>query len=245
MGSKYIYAIAPADSPYHFTNDGIAGIPVNTIEENGLVAVVSSYEGKKIRPERRNLAAHQKTLKDIMQSTTPLPMSFGVVADDEDSVRSLLREHNTDLKSGLERVAAKVEMGLKVRWDADNIFEYFVDMHPPLRALRDMVFAGDREVSQGDKLELGRLFEQFLAEDRERFTLQVEKLLQDCCHEIRRGKLKGENDVMNLACLIDKGAEEAFEKSVFKAAEEFDNNYIFDFNGPWAPYNFVDVRFEM
>jgi len=36
-----------------------------------------------------------------------------------------------------------------------------------------------------------------------------------------------------------------FESSVFEAAKQFDNNFAFDFNGPWAPHNFVEAGVEL
>ena len=47
---------------------------------------------------------------------------------------------------------------------------------------------------------------------------------------------------MNLACLIDRGGVENFEDGVLKAASLFDDNFAFDYNGPWAPHNFVDLE---
>lgn len=245
MSGKYIYAIVSAGTFAKSREKGIGGAPLRGIEEDGIVAVVSTFDGRSVRPERRNIAAHQKTLNGIMRNTTPLPMSFGIVADNEGAVRTLLREHHEEFATGLARVRDKVEMGLKVRWDVANIFEYFVNTHPSLQALRDAVFAGDRDASQDDKLELGRRFDQLLSADREQFSTQVENVLEDYCSEICRTKLRGETEVMNLACLVDKDAQDEFEKGVFKAAEAFDNNYAFDFNGPWAPYNFVDVRISL
>ena len=47
---------------------------------------------------------------------------------------------------------------------------------------------------------------------------------------------------MNLACLVDRDAVEKLEDGVFKAASLFDDNFAFDYNGPWAPHNFVDLE---
>ena len=33
-----------------------------------------------------------------------------------------------------------------------------------------------------------------------------------------------------------------FEQGVFRAAAEFDNNFTFDFNGPWPPSAFAEIR---
>jgi hypothetical protein len=33
-----------------------------------------------------------------------------------------------------------------------------------------------------------------------------------------------------------------FESAVLRAAKLFDNDFAFDYNGPWAPHNFVQVN---
>jgi len=50
---------------------------------------------------------------------------------------------------------------------------------------------------------------------------------------------------MNLACLVDKSQEDRFEQGVMAAARIFDDNFAFDYNGPWAPHNFVKVELEL
>jgi hypothetical protein len=47
---------------------------------------------------------------------------------------------------------------------------------------------------------------------------------------------------MNLACLVRREAQEEFSAGVFAAAKLFDNNFAFDYSGPWAPHNFVEAR---
>jgi len=47
---------------------------------------------------------------------------------------------------------------------------------------------------------------------------------------------------MNLACLVDRFAVEKLKDRVFKVASLFDDNFAFDYNGPWAPHNFVGIE---
>jgi len=35
-----------------------------------------------------------------------------------------------------------------------------------------------------------------------------------------------------------------FRPAVFAAAQLFDNHFSFDFSGPWAPHNFVEIDLE-
>jgi len=249
MSARYLYAIitdaAVGDVLAGLGETGIGDTKVETLAADGIAAVVSAYQGASVRPQRTNLAAHQRVLSTLLAVTTPLPISFGTLAEDAQAIHTALRHSHADLMEALERVRGKVEMGLNVRWDLANIFEYFVDRHPPLKALRDTLYAGDREPPRDRKIELGRLFSQLLEEDRERYTVQVEAVLQGCCAEIRRGEPRKEAEIMRLSCLVGCTDQAAFEAAVFKAAQVFDDHHAFDFNGPWAPYSFVDVSITL
>jgi hypothetical protein len=177
-----------------------------------------------------------------MEETTPLPVSFGVTADHPQAVQDLLSAHQKDILEQLDRVAGKVEMGLRVVWDVPNIFEYFVNTHAELRRARDLFFGGGREPAQEERMELGRMFERILEADRETCTEKVERALASYCTAIKRNRCQHEREVIHLACLIRREEQTRFEDAVFAAARGFDNNYSFDYNGPWAPHNFVELH---
>jgi hypothetical protein len=85
--------------------------------------------------------------------------------------------------------------------------------------------------SQEDKIELGRLFDHLLNEDREAFTEKVEEILSGYCREIKRNKTRNESQVMSLACLVPRDAQDRFE-GIFAAPSSFDNNFTFDTTAP-------------
>ena len=47
--------------------------------------------------------------------------------------------------------------------------------------------------------------------------------------------------IMKLACLVESNRQPQWEEAVRQAACSFDENYRFDYSGPWPPYNFVNV----
>jgi gas vesicle protein GvpL/GvpF len=243
-GRKYLFAIVSANDVRHWDCAGLDGNRVSVIVEGQLAAVVGGVSGPKVRPERRNLAAHQQVLKELLATTTPLPMSFGILADTPQEVSKILRRNQRTFLEQLRLVAGKVEMGLRVNWDVPNIFEYFVNTHEELRTVRDRILGADRPATQEEKIELGRTFDRLLSEDRENHMDQVERVLSGISSQTVRGKCRTEQEVMNLACLIERGKQESFAQAIFQAAQLFDNNFSFDFNGPWAPHNFVCVALE-
>jgi len=241
--AHYVYAVAGGEQEYGFS--GISGAPVYAISCGQIAAVVSDVPNTKIRPERRHLAAHQEVLKHLMSQTTVLPTAFGLIVEGDHAIRELLSREEEAFTEQLQRVAGKVEMGLRVVWDVPSIFEYFVHLHPELLALRDRVFRRNREPSHEEMIELGRHFEQILTEDRTANIEKVEAVLASRCSEFKRNPPRGEQEVMNLACLVGRDAVAEFEGGVFEAAKLFDDSFAFDYDGPWAPHNFVGLNISL
>ena len=159
---RYLFAIIYAADVRPCTCPGMDEKEVSTITEGRLAAVVSGVSGSKIRPERRQLARHQEVLKQLLAHTTPLPMSFGILADDPEAIHKILRRNQRLFLEQLQHVAGKVEMGLRVNWDVPNIFEYFVNTNAELRSARDSLLGGNRQPTQEEKIELGRMFDRLL-----------------------------------------------------------------------------------
>ncbi len=242
---RYLFAIVHMADVQPCTCPGMDEKAISTITEGRLAAVVSGVTSAKIRPERRNLARHQEVLKQLLAYTTPLPMTFGILADDEEAIHKILRRNQRIFLEQLQYVVGKVEMGLRVNWDVPNIFEYFVNTNSELRSARDRLLGGNGQPTQEDKIELGRMFDRLLSEERESHTEQVRQILSQACSEVRINKCRNEHEVMNLACLVERDAQENFGNAVFQAAQKFDNNFAFDYNGPWAPHNFVEARLAL
>ncbi len=245
QGGEYLYAIAALDKDRACDVAGIDGAPVYSVHCGRVTAVVSKCARQKLRPERAHLAAHKAVLQRLMLDSTVLPMAFGTIAGDLKAVRRLLALNQEVFLEQLERLAGKVEMGVRVKWDVPNIFEYFVDIHPELRLLRDRLLGTRREPRQEDRMELGQLFARILDEDREAHAASLEEALAPCCAEIKRSPLRNLNEVANLNCLAGRNGQRQLEGAVFRAASLFDNNYAFDLNGPWAPHNFVELDLQL
>jgi len=244
-GGKYIYAVVSGGGEGAFDFTGINERPVGTIALDGIATVVSDLEAERIRPERRHLAAHRAVLSKLVElDHAVLPMRFGAIAAGPDAIIRLLSRNREFFMRQLKRVAGKVEMGLHVFWDVPNIFEYFVRIRPELREMRDRLFQGSAAPSQEQRIELGRTFEQVVNEERQVHAQAVEELLAANCAEIVRSGVRRETEIMNLACLVEKRRRADFERAVLEAAQRFDNNFAFDYNGPWAPHAFAEINLK-
>lgn len=244
---QYLYAVIANDAVIPADLAGLNSAPVTRLVEGDLCALVSEMAERRLRPERRHLTAHQSILRQLLEVTTPLPISFGMVSASETATRQLLRHYRTEFTEQLERVGGGVEMGLRVRWDVENIFEFLLSRHADLAAMRDQI--REQEATSGplhqSRIELGRTFERILEQEREQVEDQVTGILERACREIHRSKPRAENEILNLACLVDRQRQEEFVSRVVEAASGFDGNYAFDYNGPWAPHNFVSLDLSL
>ncbi|HXR24930.1 MAG TPA: GvpL/GvpF family gas vesicle protein, partial [Candidatus Binataceae bacterium] len=221
---RYIYAVVTESAEQALNFKGLDDRPIYTIAHRGMAAVVSDLERARIRPERRNLAAHRAVLSGLMAvEEAVLPMRFGTIAASANAIKSLLSFNRNIFESQLKQIAGKLEMGVRVVWDVPNIFEYFIDQHPDLKEARDRLFGGGNQPSQNDRIELGRMFERLHAAVRVAHCATVEEELGPLCAAIKRGTLRDDREVMNLACLVGKDRRAEFEQGVFRAATHFDN----------------------
>jgi hypothetical protein len=243
---KYVYAIIDGMPRGGYGALGIDGNVLEFISGRGVTSVVSAIGADRIRPERRNLAAHREVLRRLIaQEEAVLPICFGTIAAGPDEVAVMLTRNRAELARQLRRVAGTVEMGLRVAWEVANIFDYFISIRPELRAARDRAFGRHGPPTQDEQIELGRTFERLLAEERDAHTRTVEQALSPCCAEMKRQPPRDEREVMNLACLIQRDRQAAFEAAVFEAASHFDNSFAFDYSGPWAPHSFAEMEIKL
>jgi hypothetical protein len=247
---RYLYGLIRAKEDVDFGAIGLehdgGRAPVHTLLVDSMGAVVSDFSPKeRLLPLRKNLEPHNQVLREVMRSTTVVPMTFGHVARSEEDIKKMLRRHRAAIGAQLDRVAGTVEMGLKVKWDVDSIYDYIVGVDPELAALRDQVFGRSSAPTANEKMELGKLFENRLNREREEQTEKVIELFKGHVRESRSSPPKDEKMVMDLSFLVDRDAQKAFEERVYEVAGAFPAEYVFDYSGPWAPFHFVDLDLGM
>ena len=242
---KYIYAVIKGPSGRNFDFTGLDDKPLATIGQDDVAYVTSDIGLAEIRPERKYLIRHREVLSKLVeQEDVVLPMRFGSIADSGKEITRVISSNRDALAGELQRLSGKVEMGLRVNWTVPNIFEYMLTIHPELREMRDRLFRGGAKPSQSDMIELGREFERIENEDRENHVANVEQFMTPHCVEVRRGESRNEKEVMNLTFLVEKSRKDQYETAVREAAEAFDDNFAFEYSGPWAPSTFAEFNLQ-
>ena len=235
----YVYAIVDAPGPPGPIT-GIDDQPVRAVAGGSLAAVVSRVPACRLRPERRNLMAHQNVLASLGLERGVLPLRFGVVLPDEPTVRFILETHEADLLRQLARVRGRAEMGLRVKWKEEEVFKNILELNPQLRQARDQM-PKTREAA----IELGREVAQALERERQRQQKLLRQVLSDEVVEFCFNVPKNDAQLLDAACLIPWNGAARFESGVQRLGATLDDRYLIDFNGPWAPHNFVLLNMAM
>ena len=246
---RYLYGLIRSVEDRNFGCIGLEyeGQPgrVHTVRVDSVAAVVSEFGAHgKVLPLRKNLDPHHRVIREVMKTATIVPVTFGHVARSEAEVLKTLRRNRDGIGTELDRVDGKVEMTLKVKWDVDNIFEYLVGANEELAAFRDQIFGRSQAPSQAEKIDLGHMFEERLGNEREEQTDKVVEAFESCFSEFKVNPVKNEKTVMEVAFLVDRERQKAFEERVYQVAGTFPTQYLFDFSGPWAPFNFVELDLQ-
>jgi len=238
----YLYAVVP-ESPSVDLGDGIDKHHVYTIGENSLKVVVSDLPvQKKLRPERKNLAAHQAVLSRLLDtSPAVLPFSFGTVADGVDGVKKLLASHHQELIDQIQQIRGETEMTVRLTYTAESpsMFEHLLAQHPELVQQRDQLFGPGSDATREEKIDFGKAVETAISNMREAYGRQIEEALAGHVRDVKHLPCRKDNELARLACLVDKSSVAGLEPIIQEAGKGFDDRFALEYAGPFPPFDFA------
>src|SRR3954469_9541309 len=135
---KYVYCVIKSERRLSFGTLGIGIEPaeVHTVEFRDIAAVVSGTPMVALDPTRDNVLSHQRVNETVMQDHTVIPMSFGTVFKTDDDIIELLRSAYDAFTDVLNKMQDKLEFGLKVLWDRDQIIHEIEAEDEDIRRLK-------------------------------------------------------------------------------------------------------------
>ncbi|MBD0372615.1 MAG: GvpL/GvpF family gas vesicle protein [Pyrinomonadaceae bacterium] len=244
---KYVYCIIESSEPRSFGPMGIGGRgdEVYTVHHQGLAAVVSNTPLVVYDPTRDNVFAHEQVNETVMREFTVLPMAFGALFRTEDDIIELMRGTEDALRDVLNKMAGKVEYGLKVNWDRDRVIAEIEQENEEIRNLKEQITSRATGSTYFARMQLGRLVEQALSEQSDSYVREVYAALRDTAVASRANKPIGDKMIMNAAFLVERERETEFDRKVKEIAAKYEGKLSFKYTGPWPPYNFVHIRLKL
>ncbi len=244
---KYVYSIVESDTPRTFGNIGIGGRGdmVYPIHYGGLAAVVSTTPVVIYDPTRNNVLCHEQVNESVMKDFTVIPMSFGTVFRTEGDVLEFLRHTADALRDVLRKVKDKMELGIKVNWEPDEVVKEIERERDDIRLLKQEILSKRLTSTYFARMQLGRLVEQALTDKSAQYVSDIFEAFRDYAVASRQNKPIGEKMILNAAFLVEREKASEFEAKVQDIAMKYDPRLKFLLTGPWPPYNFVNIRLKL
>src|SRR5262245_22654568 len=199
---------------------GLRGAAINVIAFADLGAVVSEHPVQRLAPARSNVEPHHRVVRQVSSQAPLVPAAFGHVGGSAADILAVMQGNYAEIRAEIDRLAHKCEIGLKMSWRVDNIFEHLVRTCPDLRDARDRLFRG-RTPSMNEKLQLGSLFETTLARERERLTPLLLRPFAAVTCDVFHTPARDEKTVAQTAILVERSRLDAFEAALPHAAAAF------------------------
>jgi gas vesicle protein GvpL/GvpF len=244
---RYVYGIVETDDPATFGKIGIggAGELVHMVQYQDIAAVVSNTSVFIFDPTRENALAHEHVIETVMKSYTIIPMSFGTVFRTNDDIREVLKSIYASLKDVLNQMAGKLEFGLKVNWDRDQIMEELKQDDEEIHRFHQEIVRKHLQSTYLARMQLGRMIDKAMAERSTQYVRDIYDALRGVCVASRDNQPIGEKMIMNAAFLVERKRENEFDGAVNKIARKYSKHLTFKYTGPWPPYNFVNIRLKL
>jgi len=245
----YVYCIIEATEPRTFGKMGIGGRSdeVFTIHYRDLAAVVSRAPLIVYDPTRENALTHEHIQEVVMNEHgfTPVPMSFGTLFKTDEDTVEFLKDTYDALRDVLVKMKDKLEFGLKVNWDRDQVLREIEQQNEEIRRLKAEIETNTQSSTYFARMQLGRLVEQALVDRSESIVREIYDHLRDAAIASRSNKVIGDKMIMNAAFLVGRDQAEHFDAKVHDIGKKFEGTLSFRYTGPWPPYNFVTIRLQL
>jgi hypothetical protein len=242
---RYVYCIIRASSPMRFGPIGMddQSPEVYTINFRDMAAVVSDVPIAPLDSTRENVLGHERVNETVMRDHTVIPMSFGTIFKTREDILELLRSAYEAFADVLAKMQDKLEFGLKVLWDRDEIVRAIEQEDEDIHRLKSEI-SSQKGSTYFARMQYGRLIDAALQQRSERYVAEFLQRLRDVSVASRVNRAIGDKMIMNAAFLVQREHEPAFDRRIKEIASRYDK-LTFKYTGPWPPYNFVNIRLKL
>jgi Gas vesicle synthesis protein GvpL/GvpF len=243
--SSYVYCVTRAS--HALPLDGAVGVgeqasAVRLVREQDLVAVVSDAPAH-LRAKRRDLVKHDAVIGRVYAAGAVLPMQFGMIAPDDEAVRTELRSRARRYGDLLARIDGHVELNVKGVHAEEALLREVLLQNDELR-VRNHALRAAGGGSHQDKVAFGEQVAAAVAERRARDAGQVIARLQPHAAQVRRGP-PVDGCFVNVSFLVASGARRGFDGALSRLRGKLPGYASVELYGPLPPYSFVGNQAEV
>ena len=219
---------------------GIDDAPLQLVELGDIAAVTADLRIDRPPGRRADLLAYSSVLDALASSGAVVPVQFGSVLPDQQSVVDDVLAPQADFfRELLAQLTGRAQFNVRADYDEQVILAEVVATDRTVAALREHTRGLPEEAAYADRVRLGELVAQAVEHKRE---IDTEVLLDAIVpftvdHRVSPGT--GLDGVMSAAVLVDDDQREQFEEQLEALAEVVHERIRLRLVGPVPPYDFV------
>ncbi|MEU9014572.1 GvpL/GvpF family gas vesicle protein [Streptomyces sp. NPDC048479] len=237
--STYVYGIARSSHPSlpeMATGVGDPPRPVRILRQGRLVALVSDAP-EDLKPKRRDLLAHQNVLREAGEEGTVLPLRFGGISPDDETLTAVLAEREDHYLDRLSALDGKTEYNVKATHDEEAVLHRVLADDPGLRAMAEAGRTA-QGASHDQKMQLGERIAAAVQLRETRDADLVRATLEGSAEEVSAGP-QSTGWLMNLSFLVIREHGADFLNAVDELRRQ-QSHLALTVTGPLPPYSFVE-----
>lgn len=239
--AKYVYGVVPQKSGAP-RGTGISSRRLHFVRDDQLAAIVSDVPEGDVQAGREELMAHARVLERAREHGTVLPMRFGVVMPDEDTVRrQLLDGYRDELLAQLSELEGKAELRLRAVYDEQALMKEIARANGDIAELSDAVRSQPADVAYYAQIELGQKVAQAVERMADVDLSAILDALEPLAVALAVGEPEHEYVAANVSFLVEDVRIGAFDRAVNELGAGNAGRLHFKYTGPLPPYSFVEL----
>ncbi|HZA09829.1 GvpL/GvpF family gas vesicle protein [Mycobacterium sp.] len=238
----YVYGIVPGDVEVEEDAQGIGDPPakVDVVREGEIAALVSPVPSDRALGSPEDLRGHAKLLDGTASVAPVLPLRFGAVMSDAESVAGeLLREHHDEFAQALSALEGSAEYIVKGRYDEEALLVEVLSESERARALLEDIRNKPEELSRNSQIALGELIANAIELKRRQDTATVVDAVGELASAVNVREPTHEYDAVHVAVLARVDSQSELETVSNRLADAWGERVSLRLLGPLAAYDFV------
>lgn len=242
----YCYGVMSARAAKPQPGAGFEGKSVEPVRFGELAALTSPVPPGKARARRSALLRHFEVVGTAFEQGTVLPLRFGIVFDDEESlVGDFLKPRHDELIGLLRDLRDRVELRVTAHYRQEAILAEVVRQNSRIARLRDATRDGkSAAAAQPLLLELGELVSAELQARTVRDTRALVERLRPLALDYELDEEPIEHQVLRASFLVERRRVTAFDAALDDIASTQAGRIDFKYVGPLPPHSFVGLTHE-
>ena len=237
----YVYGVVPALEGVRPALSGIDGAEVQFVEHEGVAAAVAVIALERPPGRRAELMAHSAVVEALSESGPVVPVQFGSVMEDEDSVVHdlLARDHDyyVDL---LEQLRGHHQFRLQATYVQDQVLAELVQERPDIADLRERTRDLPEGMMHPALVQLGELVSAAMDHQRAQDADIILDVVEPLAVATRLRRSGGVDGVLDVALLVADAQAAELEAQLETLAEAVHERIRLSLSGPMAPFDFVE-----